>query len=129
MLSNFANYNCLLPFNCVELYLAVHCRTPYTDSSTTETIHLLVCFGSLFCTNFHIVFLYLSISKLQFKHFSPSYSNFSPASCRSLSLRSSALRGEFADCKADAMFSQDIFVRLQSARLQQEKSERCSSIY
>jgi len=48
----------------------------------------------------------LSMLSWQFGLFSPIQSSFTPESCRWLLLRSSSLRGEFDDCRAEATISQ-----------------------
>jgi len=60
---------------------------------------------------------YLSMLSWQFRLFSPAQSSFTPESFRSLLLKSSSLRGEFDDCRAEATISQHLSVRLQVANL------------
>jgi len=76
----------------------------YFDFSLSQRFHVI---------NSHIInsFTLQSISNLstcrwQYGLFSPSESSFTPESCRSLLLRSSSLRTQFEDWRADDKLSQ-----------------------
>jgi len=60
---------------------------------------------------------YLNMLSWQFGLFSPAQSSFTPESFRSLLLRSSSLREEFDDCRAEATISQCWSLRLQAVNL------------
>ncbi len=68
------------------------------------------------------MFLYLSISSWQFGLFSPSEINFTPESCRSLLLRSSSLRIQFEDCRADDKLSQPLSSEITESKMKESRN-------
>ena len=62
----------------------------------------------------------LRVSSRQFGLSSPEHSSFTPESCRLLSVRSSSLRWEGLDFRAEAREAQLISDKLQSSNLNKE---------
>lgn len=103
------SYQCL--FKLIFIYNFIHKRMVLHSENISVCWHL-----SDPCK---LAFTHLNISNLHFGLFRASEIIFTPESLRSLILKSSSLRGESDDCRAEATVSQHWAVRSQPARLKE----------